>query len=229
MLSLIQYLKNLWQKYDNEIIAASLIISMIIAASILQNKWGDKPITNIHEIPQTQTVYIKDEKYAKTLEQTISVKDRMIDSMARAIHVKSKQIKTVDRVVVKVDTLIKEKIVYKKYTDSSLFSYQDRYVSLFAVGKDTGSHFDFRLTPDTLDITKVSHTPLFGKSYTNGYIHHSNPYFNSPAAASFLVEQPRVLFDIGVSGGYDLINHKPYLGIGIQPNFARIRIYKRRQ
>lgn len=235
MLSLIQRLKDLWKKHSNNILLTLKYVSIVLVlalAHILAKKWDKKPVMNTHEIPpipETETVYIKDEIYSKTLEQSISVKNKLIDSLAKALSVKRNQIKTVDRIVTVLDTVIVDSIVYISTKDSTIFSYQDKYINLFTIGKENNSYFRLKLTPDTIDITKVHYTPLFGKAYTNGYIHHSNPYFNSPTAATFSVEQPQALFDIGISGGFDFISQRPYLGIGISPSFAKIKIYKRRK
>ena len=229
--ALIRYLSEKWNNLSDEIKLVLGVVSGIILIHLIFWFFSPKspePITDSREIPKAEKVIINNIEYAKTLEKQITIKDKLIDSMAKALKVKPKQIKGVDRIIIQVDTLLTTKTVFLPSEDSSVISYKDSWVDIKAVGKKEGSSYvNFRLTPDTTSLIRVEKKPLFKQPYTEVYVKHSNPYFNTSGASSLVIKEPKVLFSIGLVGGYDPFQNKAFIGIGIQPEAAKIRIYKR--
>jgi hypothetical protein len=139
----------------------------------------------------------------------------LIDSLAHALSIKAEEIKGVDKYITKIDTLWKDSIVYIPATadvDSTIISRRDPYVSILAVGKKDSSYILFKLTEDTSTRIAVDHTPFLKRPYTDVYLRHSNPYFNTVRGNSFTIDQKVPLFSLGLSLGYDVINNRVSFG-----------------
>lgn len=173
---------------------------------------GTSPIPPVEQFTDAngnQAVLMK--QYVSSLEANKALRD----SMAKVLNIKSKDIKEVDRVVIQIDTFIREKIVYiptSPKADSAVITFKDDYVNIRAVGKRDSSYINFKLTSDTLTRIQRDRNPIFGRPSTDIILSHSNPYFVTTHGHSFSVQQKRPWFSIGVSVGYDVLNQKVSLG-----------------
>lgn len=169
-------------------------------------------------IPPAEVFTDKNGNQAALMKQYVSSLENskmLIDSLSRALKIKPKQIKGVDRVVIDLDTVWKDSVIYVPYkveSDSTVISRKDAYIDILAVGKKKGSYIRLDITPDTLSRVEIRKNQFLRPPRTEIVLRHSNPYMNTTQGSSFVVENRKPWFSIGISAGYDVINNKISLG-----------------
>ena len=228
---LVSKIKEYYQKNKYEVqLSGFLIGTAIIIILLIRFLPQPAPTDNTRVIPPVQKIYIKGEPYAVVNQEEISKRDHIIDSLSKALKVKPKQIKGVDRIVTRIDTVLVDGVITEESSDSIVITKEDAHVFIQAVKRKSDSaYINFRLTPDTMDIVSVHKDPLFGRGYTKLMIHHTNKYFETTHGSSYRVQDRKVLFNITGSAGYNFINKQVYIGVGITPEFLRIPIYRRQK
>lgn len=229
---MMSFLSKIWTLLrSNKHIFIYLLIIIVTIVLTLQLR-PPKVIINDHNdsIPVVSHIRDTNDRLIAQIKQnelnTVAQK-KIIDSLSSALRVKPSQINRIDRIVTKIDTLWRDSIVYISAIDSTIIKRSDRYVEILAVGKKEGSYIHFNLTPDTSNYITVTKTPLFRPPSSTIYVTHSNMYFRTTNGDSYEVKPKRILFNIAPSIGYDFLNKRIYIGIGIEPEFPKIRIYKR--
>jgi hypothetical protein len=230
------WLKNLWIKiryfysnHKNIIVIALVVIIIAMLRGSCRNP-EPVPITDINPI-LNQIKYLEDRngQLVATVQQAnddLYNGKRINDSLAKALGVKPKQIKGVDQLVYKTDTVYLPDTttpVYVKTEDTvnkedGIVGYKvqkhDSYVDIVAVaGKDTG--YISLVSRDTLTRTTVRKNPLFGASTTTVYIRNSNPYNKIQSGYSWVQKEKKTYISIGPSVSWNPVTNKVNVGIGI--------------
>lgn len=144
----------------------------------------------------------------------------LLDSVAKALGVRVRTIKGVERVVFKVDT------IYKNLPSRPIFivgnhdtAYQverhDGWNDIVATaGPDSGSVV-FR-SRDTLTRIQITKSPLIGQTKNYIYMTNANPYNRISEGASFIVKEKQTWLSIGPYIGYDPFSNRVSIGIGAE-------------
>lgn len=211
-----------WIASNKAVLVTIIIYTVIVGGvllllfSILPSKKTTPSSTIIPEVEQIKDANNKTAALIRQYNVERESNQHLIDSLAAALKLKPRQIAGIDRYVTVIDTVWKEKVVYKPASndlDSTIITRQDDYVDIVAVGKPQGlSYINFKLRPDTLTRILRERTPLFGRPSTEVYLRHSNPYFQTPQGNSFIFNQKEPLFSIGISVGYDVIGNRLSVG-----------------
>lgn len=139
------------------------------------------------------------------------------DSLAKALKIKPKFIKGVDKLVYKTDTVIKNKNVYIPIGDTScLVEQHDNYLDLVAVQTPSGQsiHLSLRDTVTHTTVTKRKGFLSLGRKETTVIVRNANPYVGIPQEAySWKIKEKTPWFVAGPSIGYDPINRRLIYGI----------------
>lgn len=152
----------------------------------------------------------------RSQELKIQENGRLIDSLAAALKVKPEKIKTVDRYIQRIDTVIRTKVVYQRYLDSVVIAKKDGYIDLVAVGRNSGiSSISLKHT-DTLWRTEVRRTPLFKAPYTEVIMRSSSPYNSIHRGNSFQVKQRKPFVTVGPILCWDIRSQSYTVGLGVQ-------------
>lgn len=197
------------------LIVVIIIICVIYYIMPIPNPSPPRDISIIPEVEQIKDVNGKTAALIHQYNAERASNKVLIDSLAHALSIKSSEITTIDHYITKVDTLWRDNVVYipaDSTTDSTIIRRRDNYVDILAVGKTTGSYIKFFLKEDTLTRIVTEHNPLFGRSTTNVYLRHSNPYYYTPQGNSFTLNQKTPIFSIGLSLGYDVLNNRVSFG-----------------
>ncbi|SEW21675.1 hypothetical protein SAMN05428988_3236 [Chitinophaga sp. YR573] len=149
----------------------------------------------------------------------------LIDSLAGALRIKPTAVKSIERYVVRTDTVIRTDVKYVRTADSVILSKDDSYLHLLAVGKDSGiSYFRLKHT-DTICRVEVIKAPLLRRAYTDIYLRSASPYNTIVSGNSIRVISPQPFLTIGPYIGYDPFVNKMSFGLSVQ--YPVIKIYKK--
>lgn len=231
MKTIISKLIQRYQK-NKSLIGTVLKYACVVGITIFLSKLfcNPSPITStvVDNIAEVKKERDKNGKLIAIIEQKdVDLRNSglHIDSLAKALKVKPKQIKGVDRTVSVIDTIWRDSIVYISGPDSTIISRKDPWVSIRAIGKPSGSSIAFRLTPDTVYRTSVTKNPLFGRPTTENYLSHSNPYVVTTHGDSYVDKQPRAIATLSISVGYDVFNNRvfggPAIGLPIKTFYSK--------
>lgn len=186
-------------------------------------KYAENIITE--EIPPVEHILDKNgELQAKVsvLEVEYENNKRLIDSLSRALKVKPKQIKGIDKYIERVDTVLVDSIVYIQGPDSVVISKKDAWVNIKAVGKSDSSYIEYS-SIDTITRVEVSKSPLFGRASTEIFLHNSNPYNKITNGSSFKIREKQIWLSLGPSIQFDPFTRKVSVGISIQVPLIKFR------
>lgn len=207
-----------------------IAVVAIVLIRILCNPPIPPPVID-NNIAQVRTLQDRNNNLVAVIQQKdydLRSNKSLIDSLSHALKVKPKEIKGLDREIVRVDTVWRDSIQYVRALtekDSTVISRKDRWVDIKAVGKAKGSYINFRLTPDTVNRVTIEKNPLFGRTTRDVYIIHSNPYFQTTNGDSYQEKQRRAVFNLSLSVGYDVINNRvsigPSLGVPIKTFYSK--------
>ncbi|MFX1707898.1 hypothetical protein PV783_28260 [Chitinophaga sp. CC14] len=139
----------------------------------------------------------------------------MVDSLARALKVKSSQVKSADRCILRTDSIIQKDINLFRREDSFLITKKDAYLDLKLLAIDSTVAYIRLSNRDTITRTEMRRSTFFSTAYTDIYLSSASPYNHITSGASFRVQVPRLIITIGPQIGYDLINRKATVGIGV--------------
>src|SRR6267378_3986375 len=146
--------------------------------------------------------------------------NHLLDSMAKVLGIKVKNIKGVERIVYQTDT------IYKNLPSRPIFivsnhdtAYQverhDGWNDIVATaGPDSGS-IVFR-SRDTLTRLEISKSPLIGPTKNYIYLTNTNPSNQIREGASFIIKEKQSWLSIGPYIGYDPFSNRLSIGIGAQ-------------
>ena len=187
--------------------------------------------------PTTQTVVtdnplqaqelkkVKDEngKLYAQITQTVldkAIAEKLNDSLAKALKLKPKYIKGVDRVIAKDSIVYRDrttKIVEGEDTAYKI-EFHDPWTDIVAVaGKDTGSIKQVQRDTITRVETEEGGNGLFSKPIQHHvFLGNANPHVDINQGASFTVQEKKVWLTLGPYIGYDFIQNKPSVGVSVQ-------------
>ena len=129
----------------------------------------------------------------------------LIDSLSHALKVKVAQIKTVDRYIVRTDTIVNKEINFERSADSVVISKKDNYLELRAVGKDSGLSYLSLHHIDTIYRITVNKTPILKKPYTDIYLRSASPYNRIVSGDAFQAVGRRPILTVGPSVGFGIV------------------------
>lgn len=180
-----------------------------------------------------QVKQIKDENnklYAKISQQVLDKEavQAYTDSLAKALKIEKKNIKTVDKIVTR------DSIVYKDNNTKPIFGpdstttiaysteFHDPWVDIKAVaGKDSGSiSFQSR---DTVTRVETVENHLFKATDHFVFLGNANPHNEIKEGASFTIQEKRPWLTVGPYIGYDPFQKKISAGISIQLPILQIK------
>lgn len=187
--------------------------------TIITTITADNPLT-LSKVEQLRDQ--NDKLYAKISQITldkVSVQ-KYTDSLSKALKIEKKNIKSVEKIVVRDSTIyITKEITPIVKDDSEVVAYsalfKDAWVAIRAVvGKDTGS-VSF-ISTDTLTRVLTEERHLFKPTEHFVFLGNTNPYNTITEGASFSIKEKRVFLTIGPYIGYDPFLQKPSIGISAQ-------------
>lgn len=138
----------------------------------------------------------------------------LIDSLRRALKIKSGTIKTVERIVLQTDTIIRDGILVEAVPDSTVILKQDSYLYLKAVANKEGNFVELRHI-DTLLRIQTERRPLLGQPFTEVHLRSASPYNQIQSGFSFSVPSRRPLIVLGPVVNYDPFQRKFSFGVGL--------------
>lgn len=157
--------------------------------------------------------------YSQISQQTLEklAADKYIDSLAKALKIAKKSIRTVDKFTTR-DSIVyrdlKPKVVIYNHGKDTAYSveFHDSWTDIKAVaGKDTGHiSYDGR---DTLTRVETEEIHLFKGTTHFVYMGNANPHNDIKEGASFTIKEKRAWLVIGPYGGYDFIGKTGSIGI----------------
>lgn len=206
-------------KYRSAILFIGIIFLLYIIIFV-------KPKTLLIEkenpLQLTELKKIRDENgklYSQVAQQTVDkvIVDKYIDSLAKALRIEKKNIKTVDKYTTKDSIVYKDSktkpVVYNHGKDTAYSTeFHDAWVDIKAVaGKDTG-HIIYE-SRDTTTRVETVETHLFKGTEHFVFLGNTNPHNIIKEGASFSIKEKRAWLVIGPYVGYDFINKSGSAGI----------------
>ena len=151
-----------------------------------------------------------------------------VDSLAYELSLKSKNIKTVDRWNIKIDSQFYLKSVpvyYNKDTAYKVSQIDSWLTAVAIVGKDTGYiHVSLKDTLDRVETNRSKFIGFIGSNKTDVLMRAKSPYTTFESGYSFTVKSPTEIIVIGPSLTYDLFNKKVI--VGVSATIPLIKIHK---
>ena len=145
--------------------------------------------------------------------------NHLLDSVAKALGIRVKTIKGVERVVVKLDTVYRKLPADTIYTAGGVISgykveKHDGWNDIIAtvLGEENSISYSAR---DTLTRIEVVKNPLFGPAKRYIYQTNSNPAMRIQQGASFTIKEKQPYLSIGPYLGYDPFTNRVDVGIGV--------------
>ncbi|HJT75022.1 MAG TPA: hypothetical protein VJ720_13405, partial [Chitinophaga sp.] len=167
-------------------------------------------------IPSVQNRFDQNGKLVAVIraqEVKLLANEHIIDSLAAALKVKPTLVKSVDRYIQRIDTVIRTEVIYQRYQDSIVITKKDGYIDLKAVGRDSGVSSISLKHIDTLWRTEVRKSPLLKSPYTEVYLRSSSPYNHISHGSLLQIKSPRPLISVGPYIGYDPIHQNISTGL----------------
>lgn len=113
--------------------------------------------------------------------------------------------------------------IYQTISDTS----KNKFLTLTYFGdlKNQIGKFTFEFVPDTATYVSSFKKHWFKPTDYSINIYHTNNYFKEAviAGSSYTYKEPKILFTFGPTIGYDFINKKSILGIGLTYNLISIK------
>ncbi|NLR60670.1 hypothetical protein HGH93_21350 [Chitinophaga polysaccharea] len=184
-----------------------LMVLFILLALKYCNK--QNTVGNVEPVPIAPVKTIKDVNgnllaIIRSHEIKLLESKLLIDSLSHALKVKAVLIKTVDRYIVRTDTVVNKEIIFERSADSVVISKKDNFLELLAVGKDSGlSYFNLHHI-DTIYRITVNKTPIFKKPYTDIYLRSASPYNRIVYGDAFHEVGRRPILTVGPGVGYGI-------------------------
>lgn len=182
-----------------------------------------------------QVKQIKDENnkmYAQIAQQVLekAAADRYTDSLAKALRIEKKNIKTVDKIVTKDSIVYRDnntKPIFGTGVNSNIITaysteFHDPWVDIVAqAGKDSGKiSFQSR---DTVTRVETIENHLFKASDHFIFLGNANPHNEIKEGASFTIKEKRPFLTVGPYIGYDPFQKKISAGIGVQLSIIQFK------
>lgn len=214
---------------------ALLFMTCCVLVFFLVRKPKQVTIVGTDPLALQQLKQIKDENnkmYAQIAQQLLerAQADKYTDSLAKALRIEKKNIKTVDKIVTK-DSIVyvdnNTKPVFAHGNDSTTIvaystSFHDAWVDIKAIaGKDTGSiHFT---SNDTLTRVETVENHLFKPTEHFVFIGNANPHNEIKQGASFKIQEKKPFLTVGPYIGYDAFSNRFSGGISVQLPIIQIK------
>lgn len=161
---------------------------------------------------------LKEQKFdsVKQLQQVVITNNQKVVSEVAGSKKPVIEYVTIKQVVKIHDTLF---IKYTEVRDSAVYIYRYFHDSIFSgLVTNAGVKIDSINLHNTIAITEFTE---HGKTFIQ--FHNTNPLFKNEGASSLIFKPPNVSrLGFGVFGGWDVLNNKPSLGIGITYQILRL-------
>lgn len=221
---LAQITGNKWFKVLIRIIIAAFVIYITISF-LSQKSQSVIPDTNMDSSFRQET-----DKNGKLIavinaqELQIISQNKMVDSLARALRLKTRNIQAVDRYIIRTDTIIKDSVIVTRFEDTVIFHKKDNYLDLTGFASSEKNWIELKLT-DTIFRVENRHTPIFRTPYSQIYLTNANPYSKIVAGNVLKITSPKPMITIGPSFGWDPLSGKIVPAISVQ--IPVITIYRK--
>jgi len=191
------------------------------------NKPKIQTVIGGNPLQEQQLAQLKDENgkmYAVIQQQTLDATAAKVysDSLAKALKIKPKYIKGVERVIVK-DSIVYETmhtlpVIIHDHDTAWKVEFHDPWSDIVAVaGRNHGYIKQEQRDTVTRVETVEGGADLFSKPVQHHiFLGNSNPHVGIFEGASFTVQEKKTWLTVGPYIGYDIITRKPSVGISAQ-------------
>ncbi len=211
----------LWLRKHWSFLALLLFIGIVVFLASRKPEIIIKTKDNPRTLAELRQIKDENGKLHSIIEQkTISEahKDVIIDTLAKALHLKPKEIKGEDVYVLRTDTVFKTTTKYVDSTKDKPYyttTYKDRWLEIKAVaGRDT-SNITFKQY-DTIHRVEIVKNPLIGRTKREIRIYNDNPHSKLTHGYSWTVKEASTYLSVGPSIQYNPFTKKLDVGISVQ-------------
>lgn len=203
-------------------------IAVILVMPVLWMKFSGRTEKDIIKVDnpllteQVKTLRDENGKLYAQLEQKVYTQAQvthLLDSVAKTLKIKVKQIKGMDKIVFKTDTIYKNlpsRPIFIVHSGDTAYQVErhDGWNDIVATaGPDSGS-IVFR-SRDTLVRIEIAKTPIIGPTKRYIYLTNTNPSVQIKEGAAFTIKEKQPWLVIGPYAGYDPFTQKASVGVGI--------------